>query len=124
MNKSILIIHLIFSVKYRKKLLSIYGNEIKSDMISLSNKYEFEIIAIEVDKDHIHLLMKYNPKYSISHIVKILKSHTTNNLWRKYPNELKNYFWKKKIFWASGYFVSSIGNANEETIKNYINNQG
>ena len=42
----------------------------------------------------------------------------------KYDNFLKQYFWKEHTFWTDGYFICSIGNVSEETLKNYIKNQG
>jgi putative transposase len=122
--KFLLLVHLIFVVKYRKKLLSIYGTEVKNKIIEIAGRNNFEIDTIEVDTDHIHLLVSYEPKVSISQIVKALKSQTTIYLWDKYSNNLKNYFWYKNIFWSSGYFACSVGNASQEVIRKYIEEQG
>ena len=63
--KFLLLVHLIFVVKYRKKLLSIYGTEVKNKIIEIAGRNNFEIDTIEVDTDHIHLLVPYEPKVYI-----------------------------------------------------------
>jgi len=122
--KFLLLAHLIFVVKYRKKLLVTYGNEVKQKMIDISMKNNFDIDTIEVDKDHIHLLISYEPQVSITQIVSALKRETTYELWQKYESALRLQFWKEHTFWTPSYFVCSIGNASEETIRKYIEEQG
>ena len=118
--------HLIFVVKYRKKLLNQYGEEIKSIFVNISKVYAFEILESEVDQDHIHILIRYPPTKSILEIVRLLKQISTYSIWRQNNNSLnlQKYFWKKRVFWSSGYFACSIGNVSKETIEKYIQNQG
>lgn len=110
-------VHLIFVVKYRKKLLN--GN-LKDDMLQklfeISKKYDFEIKTMNSDIDHLHMLVSMKPSISISQIVKVLKQESTIYIWKKYKQLLKLHFWKEHTFWSDGYFVASIGNANEKTI--------
>jgi putative transposase len=75
-NKFLLLCHLIFVVKYRKKLLITYGDEIKLKMIDISKTSKFEIDTIEVERDHIHIMVSYEPNISITQIVRRLKSET------------------------------------------------
>jgi putative transposase len=77
---------------------------------------------MEVDKDHIHLLIDYVPQISISQIVRKLKQETTVALWNKY--DFTKYLWKEKTFWSDEFFVCSTGDASTETIRTYIENQG
>ena len=118
-------IHLIFVVKYRKKLL--YGN-LNDDMLQklfdISKKYDFEIKTMNSDENHLHMLISMKPSISISQIVRVLKQESTVYIWKKYKSILKHYFWKEHTFWSDGYFVASIGNANEKTIQKYIEEQG
>ena len=79
---------------------------------------------METDKDHIHYMLELEPIISISKTIKLIKSFTTYHIWKKYYNYLKKKFWKENTFWTDGYFVCTIGNASETTIKDYINNQG
>ena len=65
--------HLIFVCKYRKKLLIKFGNEIKQLFLDIAEEKDLSIIEMEVDKDHIHILVKYNPTQSILEIVRHFK---------------------------------------------------
>jgi putative transposase len=122
--KYLLMAHLIFVVKYRKPLLVRYGNEVKQKMMDIASVSDFDIDTIEVDKDHIHLLISYAPHISISSIVARLKGQTTHDLWKNHPALLKKQFWKEHIFWSPSYFACSVGNASQDIIRHYIENQG
>ena len=53
---------------------------------------------METDKDHIHYMIETEPTMSISKIVNLMKSYTTYHIWERYPNNLKNHFWKEHTF--------------------------
>lgn len=117
--------HLIFVCKYRKQML-LYGIEtfVKERFQYVADVSDFDIDIMETDKDHIHLLVSYPPNISVSSIVKRLKQISTISLWKTYGNFLQKHFWKEHTFWSDGYFACSIGEANPNTIKEYIANQG
>lgn len=80
---------------------------------------------MEIDKDHIHLLIDYDPKVSVLQIVRRLKPETTFELWKVHESCLKKHFWKEHTFYSDGYFACSIGDGvSYNTIKKYIKNQG
>lgn len=116
--------HLIFVCKYRKKLLIQLGNDVKQLMHDIANRYHFRIVEIEVDKDHIHLLIHYEPKMSILEIVRLRKQMTTFHIWKQHEKYLSKHFWKERTFWSDGYFACSIGNVSKETIQKYMQEQG
>ena len=101
-----------------------YGEYIKNAMTDISSKYDFIILEIEVDKNHIHLMVESEPKVSPLMIVRVLKQQTTVRLWNDFSKHLQKHFWKEKTFFTDGYFVSTIGEVSSETLKNYIRNQG
>lgn len=119
-------VHLIFVCKYRKKLLVRFDNQVKRILNDIAKEKDFEIIKMEVDKDHIHLLVNYNPTQSILEVVRLLKQISTYRIWRQNNNHiyLTKQFWKEKTFWSDGYFACSIGNVSKEVIENYIQSQG
>ena len=118
-------VHLIFVVKYRKKLLDgSLNNDMLQKLFDISKKYDFEIKTMNSDADHLHMLISMKPTISVSQIVRVLKQESTVYIWKKYKQYLKTYFWKEHTFWSDGYFVASIGNANEKTIQKYIEEQG
>ena len=92
-------------------------------MFLISEKKDFKIEEINSDLNHIHILISYDPKISISSIVRSLKQETTFYIWKKCNNYLSKIFYKEKTFWSDGYFVSSVGYINEQIIRNYILNQ-
>lgn len=116
--------HLIFVCKYRKKLLIRLGDDMKTLIYHVSKRYNFVIVEMEVDKDHIHLLVQYQPNMSILEIVRFLKQMTTFHIWKKHEEYLSKHFWKERTFWSDGYFACSIGNVSKETIQKYIKEQG
>ena len=123
-SKFILTYHIIFTCKYRKKLLIKYGEDVKQIMYDISKKYDFNIKEMEVDKDHIHMMISSAPKISPLQIVRVLKQQSTIQMWRRYASELKKQYWKENTFWTDGYFCSTIGEVSSKTLKHYIQNQG
>ena len=123
-SKFILTYHIIFTCKYRKKLLIKYGKDIKQIMFDISKNYDFTIKEMEVDKDHIHFMISSVPKISPLQIVRVLKQQSTIEIWKLHKNELKKQYWVKNTFCTDGYFCSTIGEVSSETLKYYIRNQG
>jgi putative transposase len=84
-SKHYLKCHLIFVYKYRKKLLvDDLDSDMKSIMQSITSKSDFEIEVCESDFDHIHFLIRYIPRLSITSIVRKLKQESTIAIWQKY----------------------------------------
>ena len=123
-HKFLLKCHLIFVCKYRRNILDGKLSEhMKRICLEISENASFEIEALETDINHIHFMVAYLPSVSVSAIVRKLKQETTHLVWKDFP-ELHKIYWKEKTFWSDGYFVCSIGNANSDTIRKYIENQG
>ena len=62
------------------------------------------------------------PKMSPSDVMQVIKSISAREFFRRYPEIKKKYFWGGKL-WTQSYFVETIGNANEEVIRAYVQNQ-
>jgi putative transposase len=77
-----------------------------------------------VDQDPIHGLVKSEPRISPLAIVRKLNQESTIQLWQRHEKEVKKHFWKERTFWSDGYFCCTIGNASQETIRQYIESQG
>ena len=112
---------IVFIPKYRKKKL--YG-QVKRDVreiLSTLCKYKgVEIIEGAVCIDHVHKCVSIPPKLSVSNFMGYLKGKSTLMIYDRHPDMQSKW---DKAFWARGYFVSTIGNVNEETIKKYIREQ-
>jgi putative transposase len=124
-SKHYLKAHIILVCKYRKKLLV---NQLKVDMYnnfnSIIDSSDFTVEVFQSDQDHIHFLIRYIPRLSISQIVRRLKQESTRLIWQQHSISLSKEFWRKCTFWSSGYFVCSIGEASPDTIRQYILSQG
>lgn len=92
--------------------------------MGISDRYDFDIVSMEVDKDHIHMMIRFPPTLAIVSIVRRLKQILTNQLWKMCGQQLKKQFWVDRTFWSDGYFVCSTGDASTDTIKKYIESQG
>ena len=118
-------VHIVLVTKYRKQLLKgPMADDVKQKIFDIANIRGYEIITMETDKDHIHMLVRYPPNISVSSIVRRLKQCSTLSLWKQFSVMLAKQFWKEHTFWSDGYFVCSIGEANPDTIRKYIEDQG
>ena len=112
--------HIVFIPKYRQK--SLYGT-LRRDLRELFHKLSFQkecrIEEGYLMVDHVHMLLKIPPKYSVSHIVGFLKGKSALYVAQKYGRRRK---YRGYHFWARGYFVSTVGH-NEEVVRRYIREQ-
>lgn len=122
--------HLIFSTKYRKKLLKgEFAEDLKKSFRqaeAMQNDWSIEVMEIDFEKcDHIHILLRGTPKTTIWNVIQKLKSITTYDMWQKYHDYLFHYYWSgKHNLWTKGYFCTTIGEVSENTLRHYIENQG
>ena len=100
------------------------NDDIKQIFQSIANGSDFEIEVMESDIDHIHFLIRYIPRLSVSQLVRRLKQESTRQIWLLHSTSLRKEYWYKDMFWSDGYFVCSIGEASPDTIREYILNQG
>jgi len=115
-------IHLVWITKYRKPVMK--GEVSKRARmlireICLAN--EVQIIKGNISKDHVHLLLSYPPKLSVSKLAQYLKGKTSRKLLQEYSG-LRKQLWGGHI-WARGYFAVSTGNVTDKVIEQYINSQ-
>ena len=123
-NKTALLYHIVCPVRYRQKTItSEVSMTLKNTCIEISKRYEIYFIEIGTDDDHVHFLVQSVPTISPKKIVQTIKSITAREIFKNHP-EVKKFLWGGK-FWTSGYYINTVGlYAREETIKNYVKNQG
>jgi putative transposase len=117
-----LVVHLIFTTKYRRKIFdSMMIQQIREAFQSAAEKLEIEILEMDGEADHVHVLIAYPPKLSISVLVNNLKSISSrrvrilNTNLRKASNS--------GVLWSRSYFACSAGGATIETLKAYVASQ-
>ena len=123
-NKSLLLYHFVFPIKYRRDVLtSSVSQTLKRVCQEIEKRYEIHFLEIGLDENHSHFLIQSVPMLSVKKIANIIKSITAKEIFRLHP-EVKQKLWGGK-FWTSGYYVNTVGQyANESVIKKYLQNQG
>lgn len=123
-SKFLLKFRFIFVCRYRRKLLvGGIGSDMERILEAIAAESDFDIDVAESDKDHIHLLISAPPKLSPLSIVRRLKQASTWRIYELHGSSLRKIFYREYIFWTDGYFVSSIGDVSQETVRRYIENQ-
>ena len=113
--------HIVFSPKYRQKIIFANIRESIGEILKDLCKYKgVEIIEGHLMPDHVHMLVSIPPKISVPSFMGYLKGKSSLMIFDKHAN-LKYKFGNRK-FWAEGYFVSTVG-LNEVTVKKYVQQQ-
>ena len=123
-NVTVLIYHLVFPAKYRRAVFDEDVDEVvKSVCLDIEKRYQIKFLEIGTDKDHVHFLVQSIPMYSVTKIVRMIKSLTAREVFKRCP-QVKRQLWGGE-FWTDGYFGSSVGkHGNEDMIGKYVKNQG
>lgn len=113
--------HVVFAPKYRRQ--EIFG-KLKTDigkiLRDLCDRKGIEIVEAELCRDHVHMLIKIPPKFSVSQIMGYLKGKSSLIIFDRHAN-LK-YKYGNRHFWCRGYYVDTVGK-NAKKIQEYIKNQ-
>ena len=113
--------HIVFIPKYRRKVMCGKVKEDVRDIIRTLCRYKkVDIIEGTVKADHVHLCLSIPPKLSVSEFMGYLKGKSALMIFDRHP-EMGNKY--ERDFWARGYYVSTIGNVDEATIRKYIREQ-
>ena len=97
------------------------GREVTNCIRAFSEQKGCQIVELNVQIDHVHLLVKVPPKVSISNLVGTLKGRTAIRVFNKFRNLKKKPYWGNK-FWARGYCVDTVG-LDSEMIRKYVKHQ-
>jgi putative transposase len=116
--------HIVFPVNYRKALLQedVVGIIVEV-MHGLEERYDREFERLGCDRDHIHLLCSAHPKIAPGQMVRVFKSITGRELFRRKP-ALKKELWGGE-FWTDGYYVGTVGERGDwQVVERYVQEQG
>lgn len=115
--------HFVWIPKYRHKVFEEpYRESLKKIIHKIGYDYNIEIVELEAPVDHIHMVVKSEPKICPSQIMQVIKSLSARLFFKLYPEIKKKYFWGGKL-WTQSFFVETVGNANEEVIRKHVQNQ-
>lgn len=115
-------VHLVFVTKYRHGVLTPEALESLGKIFEdVCRDFEAELVETNGEEDHVHLLVHYPPKVSVSKLVNSLKGVSSRLLKKKHP-ELEKKYWKGKL-WSPSYFAGSCGGAPISVIRQYVEQQ-
>ena len=116
--------HIVCPAKYRRVVFKNgIDEELKNICMEIELRYEIEFLEIGTDKDHVHFLVQSVPTYSPTKIVRMIKSITAREIFKRRP-DVKKILWGGEL-WTKGYFVSTVGkHADEKMISRYVRKQG
>ena len=116
--------HIVWCVKYRHKILK---DNIKEELIKIINELcknnNYELVEINTDLDHVHLLIGLSPVDKISTVMKTLKGVSARLLNNKYKDEISKYLYGGHI-WSPSYYIATTSDNLMDNIKLYIESQG
>ena len=123
-NVSILLYHFVCPAKYRRVVFDGKVDEVLKEVcLEIAKRYQIEFIEIGTDKDHVHFLIQSVPTYSPTKIIRIVKSLTAKEVFKRAP-QVKRKLWGGE-FWSDGYYVGTVGeHGSEETVRQYVQKQG
>ena len=112
--------HVVWCPKYRRKILTgAISDRLKALIIKKSVEIKVDIIEMEIMPDHVHLIIEVDPQFGINKAVRSIKGYSSHIL-RK---EFKTLTTRLPTLWTNSYFVSTVGGAPLEVIKQYVANQ-
>jgi len=112
--------HVVWCPKYRRKVLIEQVAERLAQIIrEVCSEHEAEVLSLDVQPDHVHLLVECDPQLGIHRLVRLIKGRSSRELRQEVP-ALKR---KLPTLWTHSYFVSTVGAAPLAVMKQYIENQ-
>ena len=123
-NKTMLLYHLVCTVKYRRDVLTeAVTNTLVNVCMEIEETSDIDFLEIGTDVNHVHFLIQTTPSYSISQYVKLIKGKTANIIFKMNP-EVKTKLWGGE-FWSDGYWIVTVSkHGTEDVIREYVKNQG
>ncbi len=115
-------VHLVFMTKYRRCIFDGHAIEQLRHIFSkVCIDFEAQLVHLDGESNHVHLLVNYSPKASVSSLVNSLKGVSSYVLRRRLPRIAKCYW--KNVLWSPSHFAASCGGAPLEVINRYIQEQ-
>ena len=114
--------HIVWVPKYRYRVLrDRIKEEVRKTLIIQSERLGCQIVELNIQEDHVHLLIKVPPKIAISVLMGTLKGKTAMSVFNKFPELKQRPYWGNH-FWAEGYCVDTVG-LDSEMIQKYVKYQ-
>jgi len=116
-------VHLVFVTTYRRPVFTKTILEyLKEILRNVCSDFEVNLVEFDGEMDHVHLLVEYPPKVSISKLVNSLKGVSSRLLRKQNYHSIQKALWGKSL-WSPSYFAGACGGASLTVIKQYIEQQ-
>jgi putative transposase len=116
-------LHFVFVTRYRRKVINAAMLQRMREMfMQVCKTMDCELLEFSGETDHVHLLVDFHPKQSISAVAGCLKASVSRMVRKEFADDIKK-FYGKPVFWAGSYYVASSGGAPIERLKEYIKSQ-
>jgi len=116
-------VHLVFVTKYRRRVFDDDAIERLHPMLrKVCEDFGAQLVEMNGEADHVHLLVNYPPSVSVSRLVNSLKGASSRRLRTERPDIAKRYYWRGAL-WSPSYFAASCGGAPLEVVRQYIEQQ-
>jgi putative transposase len=116
-------LHFVFVTRYRRKVINAAILQRMQEMfMQVCKTMDCELLEFSGEADHVHLLVDFHPKQSISAVAGSLKTSVSRMVRKEFADDIKK-FYSKPVFWAGSYYVASSGGAPIERLKEYIKSQ-
>ena len=116
-------VHLVFVAKYRRRVFDGGAiNRLRTIFTKVCADFEAQLVEMDGERDHVHLLVSYPPKVPVSALVNSLKGASSRVLRKERPDIAKRFYYKG-VLWSPSYFASSCGGAPISIIRQYIEQQ-
>ena len=114
--------HIVWTPKYRLRILrDVVADALETKLKVICEWKDVEVLELNIQPDHVHLVCNIPPKLSVSDFMGILKGKTAIMMFKSYGHLRKKPYWGNH-FWSRGYFVSTVG-LDEEKINRYVKYQ-
>ncbi len=114
--------HIVWTPKYRMRILQgVLADAVEDKIRMICDWKEVEILELNIQSDHIHIICSIPPKLSVSDFMGIVKGKSAIQMFKSFPSLKKKPYWGNH-FWARGYFVSTIG-IDEDKVRRYVKYQ-
>ena len=115
--------HIVLVTKYRKNAITDrVRNLLVETAREVCSRHGAELLEADGEHDHLHLLVSYPPKVSLSALVMALKTNTSKRVRAQGWDEIRRALWGAH-FWSPSYFVASTGGAPLERVAEYVRSQ-
>lgn len=114
---------LVWTPKYRRAVFVEPQRQVlKVILQKTAYDHDIELQELEIPPDHVHALVALGPTMHVSECMRILKSVSAREFFKRYPDLKEKYFWGGKL-WSPSYYAETVGRKDEKAAAAYIRNQ-